>query len=81
MMLPPIERLKDFYYYTVSGATAEKMAALREKYFLLACAVADLPDCRERSLALTQLEESSMRAIQCLAVAEGTPVEIGAIVR
>lgn len=70
-----MERLRDFIYHTVNKETAQKMAKLRHAYLALALyIVTDLPECREKSLALTHLEESSMRAIQALAVTYGEPV-------
>lgn len=72
------ERLRDFQYHHVGSKTAELMAAVRERYYILASfLVSHLPYSREQSLALTALEESSMRAIQCLAVVHGQPVPIG----
>ena len=57
-----------------------QMAVLREQYYALALFLLEnLPPSREQSLALTALDESSMRAIQCLAVAMGTPVTIGEV--
>jgi hypothetical protein len=77
---PVEELLRDFFYHQVSSATAQKMAALRESYYALACEVVGfLPYSRERSLALTHLEESCMRAIQCLAVTEGERIPIGEV--
>lgn len=68
-------KLKDFVYHIVPDGTANRMAIMRGKYYELAyCLLITLPDTRERSLALTALEESSMRAIQCLAVSDGTAI-------
>lgn len=68
-------RLRDFAYHTVEQDTAHTMAAIRGHYYALAEKVLEIiPDCRERSIALTHLEESSMRAIQALAVFEGVRV-------
>lgn len=72
------DTLRTFQYHTVTRETADKMAVIREQYYRLATTVVTtLPYTRERSLALTHLEESSMRAIQCLALTEGTPIPIG----
>ena len=79
--MPVEQRLRDFLYHQVDAKTAAKMAAIREAYYRLATLLClELPDSLERSLALTHLEESSMRAIQCLAVSEGTPLPIGKVV-
>lgn len=76
--LPSSQRLRDFQYHQVSVGTAQKMADIRTYYYALAeTLLLLLPTSHEQSLALTSLEESCMRAIQCLAVAEGTPVPIG----
>ena len=75
------QRLRDLQYHQVGERTAEKMTTIREAYYRLATLLClELSDSRERSLALTHLEESSMRAIQCLAVSEGKAIPIGEIV-
>ena len=68
------QRLRDLAYHQVDQNTANAMAALRGKYYALGEVLLLLSDCRERALALTALEESSMRAIQCLAVTHGQRV-------
>lgn len=71
------ERLRSFRYHQVNQNTAEKMTRLREQYYRLAeVLMVTLPDNRSRSLALTALEESAMRAIQCYALSEGIPIPI-----
>lgn len=71
------ERLRDFTYHQVPTDIAEQMTDLRAEYYRLATRiVTDLPESREKSLALTHLEDSCMRVIQALAV-QGTPVPIG----
>ena len=78
--IPLALRLRDFQYHAVDETSAKKMAAIRSSYYGLAeWLCEELPDSRERSLALTSLEESCMRAIQCLAVTEGVPRPIGAV--
>lgn len=73
--LSDAQRLRDLIYHTVDNSTANRMSVLRGQYYALGLQIlAELPDCRERSLALTALEESSMRAIQALAVMSGEPV-------
>lgn len=63
------ELLRDFCYHQVSADTQYTMAAVRIEYYNLANTLLDwLPESRERSLALTHLEDSLMRAIQCLAI-------------
>jgi hypothetical protein len=59
-----------FFFHNVRGMVAEShMAMVREQYIALAEAVLALcPPTRARSLALTHLEESLMRAIQSLAL-------------
>ena len=70
-----LQRLKDFTYHTVPESTANLMSIIRGEYFALGVELLRLlPDSRERSLALTALEESSMRAIQCLAVTYGQQI-------
>ena len=70
-----LQRLKDFTYHTVPESTSNLMAIVRGEYFALGLRLLKmLPDSRERSLALTALEESSMRAIQCLAVTYGQQI-------
>jgi hypothetical protein len=52
-----------FKYHTPKEGQPEKYTALREKAKELAYLIADLaPDSREKSLALTKLEESIMWA-------------------
>ena len=76
--IPFSVRLRHFQYHQVDKSTAGKMATVRAAYYRLAMLLCEaLPDSSERGMALTHLEESSMRAIQCLAIAEGTPVPIG----
>lgn len=71
------QRLRDFVYHKVNEETAEKMAKVRHAYNTLADQLlSDLPECREKSLALTHLEESSMRAIQSLATTFGEPIPL-----
>lgn len=75
---PQAYDLRDFYYHTVTRDTAEKMTEVRARYHQLACYLRQhLHRTRELSLALTHLEDSCMRAIQCLAITEGTPLPIG----
>lgn len=79
--IPISVRLRDFQYHKVDSITAGKMALVRAAYYQLAAMLVEgVPDSRERSLALTALEESSMRAIQCLAVSEGEAIAIGEVV-
>lgn len=76
--MPLTERLKDFHYHTVDPLTSNLMAETREAYYRLAVRlVSDLPESREKSLALTYLEDSLMRAIQSLAVRYGTLTGLG----
>lgn len=75
--VPMSVRLRDFQDHCVDEIAAGKMATFRAAYYRLGQLLCkELPDSRERSLALTHLEESSMRAIQCLAIIEGTPIPI-----
>ena len=61
--------LKPFCYHRVTEETANEMAVLRTAYKIVARkVVTQCPDSRERSLAITALEESLMRAIQSLAL-------------
>jgi len=76
------QELRDFLYHGVTTETANTMATLRAQYWALAHTVlVMLPASRERSLAMTALEESLLRTIQCLAVHEGRPVQIGIVHR
>ena len=78
LKIPLDARLRDFMYHQVSADTAGKMTFLREQYYNLAAFLCStLPDTREHQIALMHLEESCMRAIQCLAVTEGMPTMIG----
>ena len=70
-------RLRDFHYHQVPEGTSNKMVVIREQYYALACLLLVIPECREKSLALTHLEESLMRAIQALAVLEGVKIPLG----
>ncbi len=79
-------RLKAFMYHGVDVQTACEMAQIRLQYYTLARDVLALvPQTgspvahRVRELALVALEESCMRAIQCLALASGTPVDPGVV--
>ena len=72
------ELLRPFQYHTVTLETIDRMTALRAEYYHLATVlVTMMPNSRERELALTHLQESQMRAIQALAMGEGTPIPIG----
>ena len=74
--------LRSFLYHRVTTETANRMAALRAQYWALAhTVVTTLPASHERSRAVTALNESLMRAIQCIAVSEGRPVQIGVVHR
>ena len=78
--MPLEQRLRTFQYHQVDAKTAAKMAGIREAYYRLATLLClELPNSRECLLALTHLEESSMRAIQCLAVSEGKAIPIGEV--
>lgn len=62
--------LRDFVWHDVDKGVSFRMSLVRQRYHDLAVYVmGDIPDSRERGLALTHLEESLMRAIQALAVA------------
>lgn len=72
-------RLTTLLYHVVPTDVAAKMAQVRENYYWLAeLVVAVCPESRLKSLALTALEDSCMRAIQALAM-QGTPVPIGTV--
>ena len=77
--LPDEERLKDLFSYVCDTETRTVIAAVRLRYYTLAQSLLkELPESRERSLALTSLEDSCLRAIQCLAVSHGTRQLLGA---
>ena len=70
--------LEEFKYHEVNKDTTRKMSYLRKLYYDLAYFISTtLPECRSKSLCLTELEQSSMRAIQALAISEGQPIEPG----
>ena len=59
----------EFYYHRVTPEIALDMTDFREMYINVAEVLDEhLPDGRAKSLALTYLEESLMRAIQSLAL-------------
>lgn len=61
--------LQPFEYHQPTYEVAQAMGVLRARFRDLARAVlAACPDSRERSLAITALEEASMRSIQSLAI-------------
>ncbi len=67
--VPKSQLLRDLCYHEVDTDTRLSIAALRSEYYALASTLVDwLPESRERALALTALEDSLMRAIQCLTV-------------
>lgn len=69
-----LERNQGFYFHSVpqDSIVVSLMKDLRKQYIQLAISVEDLcENNRERSLALTYLEDSLMRAIQSLALAHG----------
>ena len=67
------DRIKVMLYHIVSTETQAEMQELRVMYLDLALSIIREQDkSRSQSLALTQLEESLMRAIQGLAL-KGTP--------
>lgn len=69
-------RLTTFLYHRVSPVGCERMEFLRQEYIRLGQKLIDLcPDSRTRELSLTALEESCMRAIQSIALVEGTTEE------
>lgn len=64
-----------FYYHRVSPETSERMTGIRRVFIGVAeVMMIRLPESRSRELALEHLEESCMRAIQCLALAEGEKI-------
>lgn len=72
--------LRDMFYHQVSQETTDKMTEVRRCYYELNVYIqTHCPVSRELSLAKTYLEDSLMRAIQALAVMEGTPIPIGEV--
>ena len=68
--------LEEFKYHEVKEDTAKKIASIRFAFYELAMKLnSTLPESRSKSLSLTYLEDSSMRAIQALAISEGKPIE------
>lgn len=62
-------KLKTFFYHTVDKDLQTRMTTIRAEYIALAVSVLNAcPDSRSKSLALTHLEDSCMRAIQSLAL-------------
>ena len=65
--IPMAHRLRDFQYHKVDNVTAGKMALVRAAYYQLAVMLVEgVPDSRERSLALTALEQ----------LTKGVPLEL-----
>mgnify|MGYP001576065383 CR=1 FL=1 len=64
-------RLLAFTYHAPSPAVQETMARLR-KMFMMDVTLIDehIPECREKSLAFTALEESAMWAMKALALTD-----------
>lgn len=72
------ERLTTFCYHTVDADGQKHMADIRRAYHDLAeLVLCDLPECRSKSLAVTYLEDSLMRAVQAIAITEGEKQNIG----
>ena len=70
--------LEEFHYHKVSDDVATQMVIVRRKYHILATYLNNtLSESRSKSLALTELENSLMRAIQALAISKGELVPIG----
>lgn len=71
------QRLLAFTYHKPSPAVQAEMSGLRQRFMSLVTQL-DLavPECREKSLAFTALEESAMWAMKALALTdpEGTVV-------
>lgn len=64
-----------FYYHRVGAETQGTMDIVRGAYHdLLRLLMPILPEGRPKSLCLTELEYSMMRAIQALAIAEGEKI-------
>jgi len=62
-----------FYHKITDSRTVSLMETVRSGYLELAQCLLDLvPECRERSLAFTHLEEAEMRSIQALCVTDQT---------
>lgn len=72
-----LDNNQGFYYHTVDGETAAVMTDIRKRYLELAMFLEQSlpPNTRYRALCLTDLEASSMRAIQALAVARGVKID------
>lgn len=68
-----IAELKErFTYHAPKDGQPETYQALREQHLLLALHINDVcPDSREKSLAITKLEEASMWANKAIAVHGG----------
>jgi hypothetical protein len=63
------QRLTPLFYHKVDGVQADTMEKIREKVVDLgALILRTTPAGRSQSLALTHLEEASMRAIQAVAL-------------
>lgn len=60
---------KELYYHKVNSEIAAEMTDIREMYINVSEVLEEaLPESRSKSLALTYLEDSCMRAIQALAM-------------
>ena len=65
---------RNFTYHPPKGNQPEKYAAIRDQAKILAEVIADLcPDSREKSLAMTNLEEAVMWANAAIARHERQP--------
>lgn len=70
---------KELYYHKVNSKIAADMTDIREMYINISEILEQsLPESRSKSLALTHLEDSCMRAIQALAL-QGELVEKGVV--
>lgn len=64
-------RLNAFTYHRPSAAIQATMSSLRSSFqVMVALLDAEIPECREKSLAFTALEESAMWAMKALALTD-----------
>lgn len=71
------QKLRTMLYQKVSPAGCERIAFVRKQYYNLGKIILECcPESRATSLAVTHLEESLLRAIQSIALVEGTAEEL-----
>lgn len=71
------DRLKSHTYHRPSAAVQDQMGELRTMFIHLVAHIdAEIPECREKSLAFTALEEAAMWAMKALALTDSEAVVV-----